>query len=116
MTILQSLIQSLRRIYFRLEYVVLLFFFCFFLILLFFFLFNYNRLPILNKPLLLAPVAPCLIVKGGLEGLGDPELEAQHETPKATRRLKSSKSKTALDMERDSLSLSASQLEYQRQI
>ena len=77
--------------------------------------FNQNRLKhyINNKHII---GASCVIVTGGFEGLGDPVLDEQHETPKATRRLNSSHSITALEMERDSYSRSVTQTDNQRQI
>lgn len=59
--------------------------------------------------------ATCITVRGGFEGLGDPDLDAQAGTSTATRRLNSSLSTQALEMERDSLLMSSTQREYQRQ-
>lgn len=70
------------------------------------------KLSIFNKPVMWA--AP-LIIRGGFDGLGDPDLDIQHEASKDTRRLNSSPSITAIEMERNSLSLSATQMEYHRQ-
>jgi hypothetical protein len=82
------------------------------LIILFYFLVIYNKQSKLMKFVL---GASCVTIKGGFEGLGDPEIEEQNVTPKPRRSLNSSLSKTAMVVERDSLSLSATQLEYQRQ-
>jgi len=73
-------------------------------------LFNYNKLSgsVARKALM---GATCVIVRGGFEGLGDPDLDAQQETAKP-RRMNSSHSPTALEVERNSLS----DLEYARQI
>lgn len=54
--------------------------------------------------------AASVIVTGGFEGLGDPELDANHETTKARRKLNSSHSTTALEMERNSFSMSTTQM------
>jgi len=54
------------------------------------------------------------IIRGGFEGLGDPDLEAPHETP-VTRRLNSSQMNTAMEVERNSISISATQMEILRQ-
>lgn len=59
--------------------------------------------------------ASCVIVRGGFEGLGDPELDAQHDTSKVTRRLNSSQIITASEVERNSLSMSATHMATQRQ-
>jgi hypothetical protein len=58
--------------------------------------------------------ASCVRVQGGFEGLGDPDLDAPHETQKTTRKLNSSHSATALEVEKNSLSLSATQMDYHR--
>jgi hypothetical protein len=78
-------------------------------------LINYNKLPgfLANKTVM---GATCVIVRGGFEGLGAPELDETHVTPNATARLNSSLSITALEEGRNSLSLSPTQMENQRQI
>ena len=77
-------------------------------LLIFFFRFNKNRLKlsILNKPML---AASTIIIKGGFEGLGDPDMEEQLVTPKPMRTFNSSKI-TDLGVELP-LSLSATQIE-----
>ena len=78
-------------------------------------LINYNKLTgSLAKKAIMG--ATLVKVCGGFEGLGETDLDAQHETPKATRRLNSSLNPTALEVERNSLSMSATQMEYQRQM
>lgn len=74
--------------------------------------FNYNKLSgyLPNKAVM---AATCVIVRGGFEGLGEPGLDAQHETHNATHRL--NRSLTQTEAERDSLSMSATQMEYNRQ-
>ena len=57
--------------------------------------------------------ASCVIVRGGFEGLGDPDLDSQHETQKYASNLNRSLSIT--EVERDSFSMSATQMEYHRQ-
>lgn len=75
-------------------------------------LFNYKKLSgYLPQKTVLG--VTCVIVRGGFEGLGDPSFEAQPETPNATHML--NRSLTNTEVERDSLALSASQMEYQRQ-
>jgi hypothetical protein len=58
-------------------------------LLIYFVLFNKNKLKqsILNKPIM---GASCVIVKGGFEGLGDPEMDEQHVTPKPMRTINNS--------------------------
>jgi hypothetical protein len=70
-------------------------------LLIYFVLFNKNKLKqsILNKPIMWAS---CLIVRGGFEGLGDPELETQHVNPQPLRTLNSRKLK---ELDEDLLSL-----------
>ena len=80
----------------------------FFNLLFYFFVLNKNRLKlsILNKPMLWAST---IIVKGGFEGLGDPDIEEQLVTPKPMRTFNSSQI-TDLGVELP-LSLSATQNE-----
>jgi hypothetical protein len=58
--------------------------------------------------------ATCVIVHGGFEGLGDPDLDAQQETAKPRRMLNSSHSPIALETERDSVSKVEKEMENQR--
>ena len=44
--------------------------------------------------------------------MGDPDIDLHHETSKATRMLNSCPSITAIEVKRNSLSLSATQMEY----
>lgn len=83
-----------------------------FIVLFFFFLLNFNKLSgsFKNKAVM---GASCVIVRGGFEGLGDPDLDSQHETQKYASNLNRSLSIT--EVERDSFSMSATQMEYHRQ-
>jgi len=76
-------------------------------------LFNYTKLSgsWTNKALM---GATCVIVHGGFEGLGDPDLDAQQETAKPRRMLNSSHSPIALEIERDSVSKLEKEVENQR--
>jgi len=58
--------------------------------------------------------ASCVIVRGGFEGLGDPDLDTQQETAKPRRLLNSSHNPIALETERDSTTKLEKELENQR--
>ncbi len=78
-----------------------------------FILFNYTKLTgsWANKALM---SATCVIVHGGFEGLGDPDLDAQQETAKPRRMLNSSHNPISLETERDSVSKLEKEVENQR--
>lgn len=85
----------------------------FFNLMVLFILFNYTNLrgSWANKALM---GAACVIVHGGFEGLGDPDLNAQQETAKPRRMLNSSHNPIALETERDSVSKLEKEMENQR--
>jgi len=58
--------------------------------------------------------ASCVIVHGGFEGLGDPNLDTQQETSKPRRMLNSSHNPSALETERDSVTKLEKEVENQR--
>lgn len=108
----------------RISLAFTLFYFCLYLILI-----NYEQLIILftqatlktssganfffkgSENIKILQASAIIKVIGGFEGLGEPNLDDPQETPKPTRSLNS----TAMEVERNSLSMSATQMQMERQ-